>query len=219
VILVVLLTGMMVTSQPADDTERAIRLAREALAATGLAAPFDVRRVEPAEWPDETLDCDPSRPVSVPPRPVTGFRVFLGAAGHIYRVHVGGGAALVCGPPLSTLPGDREDDVTRAPALDVEALAPEMKKLVASARADLAARQKLRAEAIEVITVEEVVWADTALGCPEPGMMYQHVLQPGTRIVLRAEGRRWRYHSGPRRAAFLCERPDGQGAPIERQVR
>jgi hypothetical protein len=222
VILVCVMTGLIVTgSLPGEalSRERAIGLARDAIAATGLAPPFELRRAEPATWDDETLGCGPSRPTAEPPRPVQGHRVFLTSAGLIYRVHVGAGKALVCGPPLNVLPEEGDEDLMSANTISIDTLGPVLQTLVGKAREDLARRRGLDLEDIDVLEAEPVVWPDSALGCPEPGMMYQQVVQEGTRIVLRAEGRRWRYHAGPRRDPFLCERGGGhfeRQAPQER---
>jgi hypothetical protein len=79
---------------------------------------------------------------------------------------------------------------------------------VADAVADLARRLGVEPSAITVATVEEVTWRDGSIGCPQPGMMYPQVLTDGSRVVLEAEGRRYEYHAGGRRSAFLCENPE-----------
>jgi hypothetical protein len=38
--------------------------------------------------------------------------------------------------------------------------------------------------------------------------MYPQVLTNGTRVVLEYDGKRYEYHSGGRRSAFLCENPE-----------
>ncbi len=70
---------------------------------------------------------------------------------------------------------------------------------------DLAQRESISSTEIEVISVEEVVWPDSSLGCPQPGMRYRQVLQDGMRIILQAGGRQYAYHSGGKRAPFLCK--------------
>ncbi len=80
---------------------------------------------------------------------------------------------------------------------------------IAEAIEDLAQRQSIPPSEVEVVSVEEVVWPDSSLGCPQPGMRYRQVLQDGMRIILRANGRQYTYHSGGRRAPFLCERKGG----------
>ncbi len=78
--------------------------------------------------------------------------------------------------------------------------------MVRQAIQDLAERQSISPEEVEVVSVEEVVWPDTSMGCPHPGMRYAQVLQDGMRIILRVNGREYAYHSGGNRAPFLCDR-------------
>jgi hypothetical protein len=70
---------------------------------------------------------------------------------------------------------------------------------------DLAGRLKVPMEEIELVSVEEVVWPDTSLGCPQPGMVYLQVLQEGSWIQLIYDGQVYSYHSGGMRDLFLCE--------------
>lgn len=75
---------------------------------------------------------------------------------------------------------------------------------------DLARQESLLPAEIELLSFEEVVWPDTSLGCPHPEMRYRQVPQDGVRIVLRARGALWEYHSGGHRAPFLCTHPLGK---------
>lgn len=81
---------------------------------------------------------------------------------------------------------------------------------VRSAIEDLAGRETISPADVEVVSVEEVVWPDSSLGCPQPGMRYRQVLQDGMRIILRANGREYDYHSGGNRAPFLCIQKAGK---------
>lgn len=76
---------------------------------------------------------------------------------------------------------------------------------VAQAVADLARRTTVEPAEIEVVEVEAVTWDDGAIGCPQPGELYTQAQVAGHRIVLRADGRTWPYHSGGGRGPFLCE--------------
>jgi len=78
---------------------------------------------------------------------------------------------------------------------------------VALARADLARRLGLKTEAIiAVVSVEAVDWPSTALGCPQPGLMYAQVITPGYLVILIAQGERYEYHTDMGRQAVLCEK-------------
>jgi hypothetical protein len=57
---------------------------------------------------------------------------------------------------------------------------------------------------IEVVSHETVTWPDGGLGCPQPDMYYTQALVNGERIVLRADGVDYEYHSGQNQPAFYC---------------
>ena len=77
--------------------------------------------------------------------------------------------------------------------------------LVIQAMEDLAARLGIQTSAIELLEYKEVVWPDSSLGCPQPGMKYLQVPMDGALIRLRAEKQEYEYHSGGNRGVFLCE--------------
>jgi hypothetical protein len=80
-----------------------------------------------------------------------------------------------------------------------------LQRFVDLAVADLAQRLDVGTDQIEVIEVQEVVWPDAGLGCPQPGMRYRQVPQDGLLIRLGVEERVYDYHSGGGRDPFLCE--------------
>jgi hypothetical protein len=73
------------------------------------------------------------------------------------------------------------------------------------AKADLSGRLSIPLDQVEVVAVTAVTWPDGSLGCPKPGMVYPQALVDGMRILLRAVGRTYDYHSGGSRPPFLCE--------------
>ncbi len=77
--------------------------------------------------------------------------------------------------------------------------------LVDLAKADLAERLSVPVDDIRLVSYEELVWPDSSLGCPQPGMEYLQVLFDGARIILDYEGTMYNYHSGGERGLFLCE--------------
>jgi hypothetical protein len=72
---------------------------------------------------------------------------------------------------------------------------------------DLMRRLSVERSAITVISVEDVTWSDTALGCPQPDQGYAQVLTTGQRIRLEAGGRIYSYHGGPTGVPVYCENP------------
>ncbi|NLE76840.1 MAG: hypothetical protein GX605_08825 [Chloroflexi bacterium] len=86
------------------------------------------------------------------------------------------------------------------------ALGAEERQAAAVCVAALAERLGLAEAQIEVAALEATNWADTSLGCPEPGTMYAQVITPGYRVVLRAGGESYEYHTDGERAV-TCPGP------------
>lgn len=76
---------------------------------------------------------------------------------------------------------------------------------VGKAKADLVARLNIAEKDIEVAKVELVTWPNSAMGCPQPDMMYTQVMQEGLRIQLIVDNITYNYHSGGTRDPFLCQ--------------
>jgi hypothetical protein len=113
-----------------------------------------------------------------------------------------------------TAPTGPADEV-RAPAVAPPAgeIAMDLESQLAASRADLGERLGLPEEKLELLEARQVTWADSSLGCPQPGMAYLQVLTPGVLIRLAVEGREYRYHGGTRGAPSLCLNPQGEPLP------
>jgi hypothetical protein len=109
-------------------------------------------------------------------------------------------------PPAKTVTerGEAPGSTPLPPPLD-----PAVAGLVEQARADLARRHSVSAEAVALVDVRGVVWPDAGLGCPRPGVQYPQVPVDGFLIRLTLEGRVYHYHQGRARPPFLCG-PDGR---------
>ncbi len=83
-----------------------------------------------------------------------------------------------------------------------DALAAEMTTLAVN---DLSQQLGVPVDEIEVCDVCTVDWPDSSLGCPEPGMMYAQMVQPGHLIRLSVDGQTYFYHSGGMQTPFMCE--------------
>ena len=94
------------------------------------------------------------------------------------------------------------------PLPDPQSYDPAMQPLVQIAVEDLSERLGIPTEEIQVLEADGVVWGDTSMGCPQPGMSYLQVPQDGARIRLSAGGQVYDYHSGGNRLPFLCQNPD-----------
>jgi len=88
-----------------------------------------------------------------------------------------------------------------------------MQRLVDQAVADLARRLSVPADHVALVSAAAVVWPDSSLGCPQPGMRYKQVPEDGARIVLEARGRTYAYHNGGSRGLFLCEKARATAKP------
>ena len=91
------------------------------------------------------------------------------------------------------------------PTAETPAYDPALEPLVAKAVQDLSERLGIDVDQIKVASAEMVVWPDTSLGCPQPGMKYRQVPMDGALIQLTVEGKVYEYHSGGGRDPFLCE--------------
>lgn len=79
-----------------------------------------------------------------------------------------------------------------------------MAQAVAAAKDDLARRNAVAAEQIEVVSSRTVTWGDGSMGCPEPEMMYTQALVPGYQIHLRHDGSDAYYHGSRSSEPMYC---------------
>jgi hypothetical protein len=152
-----------------------------------------VIRAEAVVWNDGALGCPKPGEVYIQML-INGYWVVLEVEGveYDYRVSDSGHFKLCEGesmPPV-TLPD--MSDGTQNP-------------LIIQAKQDLAERLGIATDQIELLSYEEVVWPDSSLGCPQPGMAYAQVTQEGLLIRLGVGREMYFYHSGGAQAPFLCE--------------
>jgi len=179
-----------------DDLTQHLSLAHEAIRLVS---------VEAMEWSDASLGCP--QPGMMYAQVITpGYLVVLEAEGEQYTYHTDMDRFVVLceeggetsgGTGVESLPGE---SVTPDP------LSPYY-SLVIKAVEDLAGRLSVDVEEIGVLEVQEVVWPDSSLGCPLPGIAYKQVPEDGLLIRLEVEGQVYEYHSGGMRDPFLCEQP------------
>jgi hypothetical protein len=201
-----------VAAPPAPMTkDQALVLAKQTLHSSAEGA-IEVVAVTEMEWPDLGLGC-PEKGEAHSPDPTPGFRVLLKAGGRIYRVHVGAGRALLCGAGLGAAAGGLKADEPgegfgeHEAAVSPDPQDPAGQKLVTQAKEGLARQLSIPLSAISLLKFKEVVWPDSSLGCPRPGLIYTQVLQPGFLIRLSARGRAYEFHAGAKGAPFLCSEP------------
>jgi hypothetical protein len=154
---------------------------------------IQVARTEAVVWNDGSLGC---------PKPgefyiqmmISGYWVVLEVEGveYDYRVSDSGHFKLCEGGGMPPINLSDTSDQTQNP-------------LVIQAKEDLATRLGIKPSEIELLKYEEVVWPDSSLGCPQPGMEYLQVPSDGALIRLSAMDQVYDYHSGGNRGVFLCE--------------
>jgi hypothetical protein len=107
--------------------------------------------------------------------------------------------------PLSSTPR-QWDDMPIDPPLPIPANA-DLETLIEGAKADLAQRLSVQATQIKALETKEVVWPDTSLGCPQPGIAYAQILTPGYLIRLAYSGNEFEYHIDVHGNTSYCENP------------
>jgi len=167
-------------AQPLVDLAIADLLARtEATTATVVS-------VEAVDWRDGCLECaeegEQCMQVIVP-----GYRIVLQVGEQRYEYRT-----------------DTDQQLRPCPA--VAEWGEEAQVLVDQALADLAERLEISQGEITVLSVEQVNWSDSSIGCPKPGQAYLTVIVPGYQIVLEAAGTKYDYHAGEDGEVFLCEK-------------
>jgi hypothetical protein len=120
--------------------------------------------------------------------------------------------------------GDPPDQSPRTPAPAATAPSSSVtevpKEVIAKARASLA--QQVGAQAADsarVLTAEQVMWPNGAMGCPQPGRMYTQALVPGYRVVFDAGGQEYAYHASRTGDFKYCRQPAPPAGPAGQQVR
>ena len=98
------------------------------------------------------------------------------------------------------------DDMPRDPPL-FDPANPAAQSLIEKAKADLAQRLSISASQINVRGIQNVLWPDDSLGCPQPGMTYTQALVQGYLIILESQGREFEYHANLKNYIFYCENP------------
>jgi hypothetical protein len=200
--------ALLASASAAGEKEDATQTARAFLAKHVGENPANipVEDVQAAEWPDASLGCGPA--TSGASQPVRGYRVLLKAGGKVHAVHVASSEARICRTGFQSTAGISEGSaMNEKPKPEPDD--PGSKALVAKARADLQRRLSVSADEIQLLEFKAMVWPDSSLGCPRPGMSYTQVQRDGFLIRFSAQGRNFNYHGGSGRDPFLCDRPAG----------
>ncbi len=103
-------------------------------------------------------------------------------------------------------PAIQEGETQTNPSLPIPAL-PDPQTLIEKAKADLTQRLSISDTQIGLIKIEQVIWPDSSLGCPQENMTYAQVQVSGYLILLKYEGDEFEYHANIHGNTFYCENP------------
>jgi hypothetical protein len=114
-------------------------------------------------------------------------------------------------PPTSTHTPERtttlfpSEELTLTATAELEAIIMDEEHCIDLAKKTLVEKLNLNLDLIEVISIQELEWPDTSLGCPEKGVFYISVLVPGFKVVLEANGQEYDVHIGDGRAVICVD--------------
>ncbi len=121
-------------------------------------------------------------------------------AGDVEKIAPSGSVNLNDITPVSETVMNQEDAVVQP-----EPGVPNFKaKIEQTAIQDLVAYLGVRAEDVEVKSVEEVEWPDGGLGCTVKDRMYIQVITPGYLFILEVDGQEYEYHTDLQDQVILC---------------
>jgi hypothetical protein len=112
-----------------------------------------------------------------------------------------------CATPVGTA----ISEATATPAPRSTELPAELLQAQAAAIAALAAQLGVPAAQVTVVSLEPVTWNDGCLGVVHAGVMCAQMVTPGYRIVLRANGKQYEYHTNRDGSALV----DATGQPTQ----
>ena len=166
------------------------------------ASDITVLEVEAVTWPDASLGC-PEPGVFYIQILSPGYRVRLAVDGVEYIYHTDQGQSAV-----SCEETNMPDSTESSPGIEAG-----LDSFTEQAIGMLAETLGIDTAEIEVKEARSVVWGDTSMGCPQPGMRYLQVPQEGALIRLEAQGKEYSYHISERGDMFLCETGVQPGKP------
>lgn len=117
--------------------------------------------------------------------------------------------------PIATITPENEQETPVMNESSIHTpLGPSLEQFVNPAKEDLADRLSIDIKQIELIEFKAMVWPDSSMGCPQPGMEYTQVQREGYFIRLQYGDKLFDYHGGGNRPPFLCEKATGDAAPL-----
>lgn len=106
---------------------------------------------------------------------------------------------------------EHESVQTAPPAAPAAPTRAQPENVLNSMGQDLARRLGVKESALQVMTVQSVLWNDSSLGCPQPERAYLQAQTPGMRVVFQYAGKTYQYHGSERGDFVYCASPAVSG--------
>lgn len=90
------------------------------------------------------------------------------------------------------------------PSASASALPPDTQSAQDAAIREAVSHLGVPASQLRVSDLQRRTWPDSALGCPQPGVLYAQVVTPGFVVFVDGVGKQLEYHADTRGRAVLC---------------
>jgi hypothetical protein len=109
-------------------------------------------------------------------------------------------------PPVVPSENAEENPLQLVPTPELTEMpsTPAVKKFVELSKRDLASRLGVETERIALVKTAEMLWLNSALGCPRPGQFYPTGRVPGFQIWLDVDGTEYIYNTDYNGTLILC---------------
>ena len=88
-----------------------------------------------------------------------------------------------------------EPVATEPPIEAVSPISPDQQAMADATVMWAAEQLGVSAEEIAMVSIEAIEWPDSALGCPQPDMVYAAVITPGYQVTITAQGTTYLVHT------------------------
>jgi len=59
-------------------------------------------------------------------------------------------------------------------------------------------------DSVSLVSIQQMQWRDSSLGCPRKGLMYLQVITPGYLFLLEADKKQYEFHTNLDQSVILC---------------
>lgn len=180
--------------------DRAIKTLSEYLnvSSSSLFADSTLLSMEEVEWSNPSLGC-PKPGFYYPQVIVPGNLVSILYQKKVYPVHMSNKRSVICLNDKGLVNGNKKPRIKSKKLDDFK-----RESILVKIRKDFQDRTGTPNNEIKIITVKSAVWANSALGCPERGKVYDENKVKGFRVVIEARGRQYTYHTDEDKETIAC---------------